>query len=534
MSDRSAKRQKTEEITGPPVLPAEMFELVIGQMNVNEWIACRAVCKFFKQVVDKIKLRNLAIAEDEDSACKSVFDYRKEEDYDFADHVDYKRFSDRFYFVSNDPVYESDTLISPNTTAGLRMLVNHFDLSQLRRLFVVEVRNGRAHFDLLNRLVQLEDLQINWIQMDADLKLQLPNLQTLSIVQLIGDEDFQVLLDTPNLKHFETRVLEEFRFAFEHPDSVIFLQVSRCAHDDVLVLRNLEMLVCEWASSLVWIDREKCSLDDDRAELLDFSRLPQLQRVDCARMDNEEAEELCYCLRSNQIDFYYCGMKIDNLYDDLRAVMEATESDEMLKLLDQESFYEFYDLLADSLYFCESIKYRSLEDFTLEGIPENFANKFYLVREIFVPGRIKSVDHMVKLFSYFKCLKFLRFENPGLPEKFFDRHSHLFARLHELTYDIDPYPERDKVNLKFILNLRYLEKFRTNKPISMRLASEAFSTLKYLKTFSAQDFKIIRDENKFEVISLGKASFRDQKFDSLPEMLKFMEERHPNLFTDSN
>ena len=548
MSNQATKRLRTTEpeVVGPPVLPAEMLELVISKMNVNEQIGCCVVCKFFKQAVERIKLRSLAIAESEDSPCKSVFSYGYRE-YDWAERVKYPRYSDQFWFVSNDPVYESYHLIAPNTSAGLRMLVNHFDLSQLRRLFIVEVRNGRTHFDLLNRLVQLEHLQINWIQMDCDLTLQLPNLQTLSIVKLIRRDDievdFKVTLITPNLKHFETRSLCRSMFRFEHPESVIFLQVSLCDFDDVLKLRNLEVLVSEWVDSLIQFD------DENQIHRLNLSAFPKLKRVDCARMLPGEANEVYDLCKRYKINFYFCGCLIDDLHQDLGVYFERAGRKDLLQLLKIEHMFGDYDRLVDSMYICEGIRYwKWFDPYFPDKLPENFAKKFYLVRDIYI-GEVDNVNYFVELLSCFKGLKVLKCA--PLPQEFFDRHSHLLARLQVLSYTVDYSPKKiDEVNLDFILNLKLLENFETNLPISMRLISEAFNSLKYLKSFdltrdwnyfSKEEqekrprFIIRRAEDGYNLSDLT-TSGEYPKFDfsSKAELLKFVEKRFPTLSKDAH
>ena len=548
-----AKRKRTAEpeIVGPPVLPAEMFELVIGQMNLNELVVCRAVCKFFKQVIDRIKLRSVVIAENEDSTCASVFSYGSD-DYDWAERVEYPRYSDQFWFVSNDPVYESDALIATDITAGLRMLVNHFDLSQLRRLFTVDVYDGRAHFDLLNRLVQLEHLQINWIQLDCDLRLQLPNLRTLSIVQVDRIFHYRITLATPNLKHFETRSLHESKFRFEHPDSVVFLQVSRCSFEDVFELRaNLEVLISEWAHSLVYIDHDKDEDDEDRIQTLNLSAFEKLRRVDCARMMSEVGEELQYLCDRNGVDLYFCGCGLDNNAV-LESYLDRAERKGLLQLLKIESMFNYYDQLADSMYICEGIRYfKWFNCYFPDQLPENFAKKFYLVRAIYVEGEIKNVDYFVQFLSCFKNLKLLQLNCATLPQEFFDRHSHLLARLHEFTYTHNPISslKKDEVNLDFIVNFKLLEKFGTNRPISMHLISEAFNSLKYLKRFYLEEnwdrylekeeekspkFIIRRTEDGYSLNDFGAKGSPKFDFSSKAELLKFVEERFPALSKSVN
>ena len=546
--ENPTKRPRTAEpeIVGPPVLPAEMFEQVIGQMNLNELVACRAVCKFFKQVVDRIKLRSVVIAESEDSACELVFSYGYS-DYDWDEHVEYDRFSDQFWFVSNDPVYESDALIAEDTTAGLRMLVNHFDLSQLRRLFIVEVPNGRAHFELINRLVQLEQLQINWIQLDCDLRLQLPNLRTLSIVKVYRSYHYQITLATPNLKNFETRSLHESKFRFEHPNSVLFLQVSRCSFDDVFQLRaNLKVLVSEWAESLVRIDDDRRLYEEDRIQTLDLSSFEKLRRVDCARMMYEDGEQLPFLCNSNGVDFYFCGCRIDS--DGIfEPYLNRAGRKDHLKLLKIECMFNYYDQLADSMYICESIRYwKWFDPYFPDQLPENFAKKFYLVRAIYVAGEIENVDYFVEFLSCFKNLKLLELNCAALPQEFFDRHSHLFARLQKFSYMHRRISsrKRDEVNLDFIVNFKLLEKFATNRPISMRLISEAFNSLKHLKRFDLEEvrdryrkeneekspeFTIARTKNGYKLDDYGVQGFPRFEFSSKAELLKFVEERFSAL-----
>ena len=529
------------KIIGSPVLPAEMFELVIAQMNVNQRISCRAVCKFFKQAVDKIKIRNLAIAESEDSVCDSVFGIY---DYEVFSSKPYRRFSDQFHFVSNDPVHESDTLIAPNTT-GLRMLVNHLDLSQLRRLFTVEVRTGRDHFELLNRLVQLEHLEINWIELDGNLRLQLPHLRTLSIVKLIGDEEFHIWLATPNLKHFETKVLELSRFQFEHPDSVIFLQVRGLAHDDVLKLRSLEVLVCEQADDLVWIDYSKGIDDENRVVSLDLSAFKKLRRVDCACINGDQFYELNDLCQTNEIEFYYCGQRIDNQNRVIGEYVERAGRTSRLDPLTIDSLFKEYDRLADSLYCIDGNRYwKYLEVFFKfvsyfpDKLPKDFAKRFYSVREVYVFHKIENVNYFAEFLSCFKNLKVLWLD-VAMPQEFFDRHSHLFARLQEFEYThlsmTRTLLHKDKVNLNFILTFKLLETFRTDQAVSMHLVSDAINNLKHLKSFCVSRdfddkkcpaFAIHRTEDGYRLVDFPRP---ESKFKSKDELLKFIKKRFPAL-----
>ena len=425
--------------------------------------------------------------------------------------------------------------------------MNHFDLSQLRRLFTVEVRNGRAHFDLLNRLVQLQHLQINRIQLDCDLRLQLPNLRTLSIVKLNRRHDFQVTLATPNLKHFETHSLRGSKFRFEHPDSVIFLQVSRCSFDDVFELRaNLEVLVCEWADSLVCVETNEQNSDEsdeDRTQNLNLSAFRKLHRVDCARMLPNEAMELQNLCYRNRVDFYFCGCRVDNRL--FRYYLDQAGRKDLLQLLKIEDMFNDYDQLADCMYICEGIRYWKWFDcYFPDQLPENFAQKFYLVRAVYVAREIENVNYFIEFLRCFKNLKVLELNCAALPQEFFDRHSHLFARLHEFkyTHSCISSSKRDEVNLDFILNFELLEKFETNRPVSMRLISEAFNSLKHLKRFDldkvrdryqneekSPEFTILRTEHGYNLTDYGAEQFPKFDFSSKTELLKFVEERFPAL-----
>lgn len=533
-----AEDTESDEVVGPPVLPAEMFELVIACMNVNELLVCRSVCKYFKQVVDRIKFRSMVIAESEESTCYPVLEYWKE-DYGYnKETLNYKRFDDQFFFVTNEPVYESDTLFSSDTSAGLRVLMIRFDLSALRKLFIVEARqNGQSLFGLINGLPQLQHLQIDLIDLVCNLRLQLPNLRVLSVAKVRRQGEFAIWLDTPSLTHLETSSLRGSKFQFEHRESITFLQCSNFSHVDLFELENLKTLICEYADNLVNFEE-----DSDAPVVLNFADFPRLRRVDCARMLIKEAQELFFLCGGNGIDFYYCGRRVDDLDLELGELFESSEEDSFIQLLTMDRMLSVYDRLADSLYFVEGIRYfKHLDTYFPKKLPENFARKFYCVREVYVARKIENVDYFLEFLRCFRNLKVLWLHYAALSQDFFDRHSHLFARLHEFSYkdrsDRSP-NEPSEIDFKFILNLRFLKKFFTNQRISLRLLSDAFNTLKYLESFWVEDFldfKITREEDRLKVLCIDfEQNFPTHQFTSKTEMLKFMEKQFPALSATSS
>lgn len=540
-----AKRQRTtkyeKESKSNAVLPAEVFDLIIAHLDVNDRITCRAVCQYFRQMVNKIKIRSLAIAESEDSICEPVLDVW-EDDYDYNDAVEYKRFSDRFYFVSNEPVYESDTLITQDTCAGLRTLANCFDLSELRRLFIVKVGDGQTHFAFLNRLVQLEHLQISSIDLNCNLQLQLPNLGSLSIALVNHRDNFRISLATPRLRNFETENLTSSLFRFKYPKSVTLLQVRYIENDRYLYeLKNLEILICEYGYQLTWF--EEGDHNEENLISLNFAAFRKLKRLDCGRMIRAEAYRLFDICQANSIDFYYCGLKINDLYGDLDYLLNYADRRELLKLLSVDHMFEEYDQLADALYYCEGIRYFKYFHIHFPNkLPENFASKFYGIREVYVARKIENVDYFVQFLKCFKNLKVLWLENSFLTQEFFDRHSHLFARLHEFLYKhstilngpIQP------IDLKFIRNFKYLESFQTDIQIGMDLITEAFNSLNYLKKFHLEsfpdfldlNFRITKTENEFRVHCFNRPkSLRIPKFQTKLKMFNFLKKRFPALTT---
>ena len=540
-----AKRRKTtkksDEINTNPIFPAEVFDLIIGHLDVNELLVCRATCKYFKQAVDRIRIRSLAIAESEDSICEPVLCDLQDHWYDALMDI---RFTDRFYFVSNDPVYESHALIRPDTSAGLRMLMNCFNLSELRRLFAVDVpKKCRSYFALLNRLVQLEHLQIGWIEMTWNLSLKLPNLRTLSVAQVNRNAGSRITLATPNLKHLETGSLGDFRF--EYPGSVTFLQVQDFDDDDLYRLENLEVLICADAYNLIWFDYDVAEDEDGHVVSLDFPAFEKLKRVDCARMSVKEARGLFERCERYEINFYYCGMKIDDLNEDLGYLLDVTGRKDNLKLLSVEHMFSAYDQLADALYYCKGIRYtKHFLEYFPDRLPENFASKFYGVRELYVARKVENVDYFVQFLKCFRCLKVVWFEQVCLPQDFYDKHSHLFARVYEFQYrhngENSPYPPVE-IDFRFILKFRYLEKFITDKPIGMDLICEAFNTLKFLKRFELENFlnfdlnfRITRtetiSEDEFSVQCFNpRRGCPIHKFTSKDKMLQFVKRHFPAL-----
>ena len=548
MSANPAKKRRTrstakDEKAIEPVLPAEMFDLVIGHMDVTELIVCRAVCKYFKQMVDRIKIQDLAIAKSEDSVWKQVLEVRSY-DYCFNKTVCYIRFSDQFYFVSNDPVYQSRTLIRPDTAAGLRILTNCFDLSELRRLFIVEVRNGEAHFDLLNRLTQLEHLQIGGIILNCSLMLKLPNLRTLSVSRvncLTGGSKIRLI--TPNLKNFETRRLKGSIFEFDYRLSVTLVKVGSLDADELFQLENLEVLICERANQVVWFNDDLESGDEGYETTLNLNNYPNLRRIDVGRMNCKEAFAIDTLCANNNVDLYYCGRRIDHFEWEIRNIVKGGGRKGSVRLLTTADLFGAYDKLADAMYYCEGIRYwKCFDTFFPKKIPEDFASKFYLVRDVYVARKIENVDRFIEFLRCFKCLKVLWLNCSFLTQDFYDRHSHLFARLQEFTYR--HYSKRVHhqpfvIDLKFILNLKFLEKFFTNQSIRMALICDAFNNLKYLKRFWVEDFLDFRirlsETREFEVKCFDfKRPCPMHKFSSKAEMLKFVEEHFPALSASSD
>lgn len=441
-----------------PRLPPELYNLILLNLNVNDLLSCRAVSRLFKVLVDKIKIRSLAISKEENS-----FSYKPR-------GLNFSRdeFNLQFYQTTEDRALVSHLLNS----SSLRTL-NSLNLSQLRQLIInqIEMRT-RSAFDLIARLEQLEYLEINLLYLYCNLEITLPNLRTFKTRNSVGLANYQIRFATHSLTTLETMCfmsctdMGSNRLFFRYPESLKRLIVHSLDRNMAENFRNLEYLGCYEGHFLAY---------------LELSRFRMLKQINCGHMTMSCALAILKQRKDGNMNFdlFFRGLKINHLNElNMQLVQELVEDDPVpmrrryrpfsTRLL----FVHYPDLVDGPLSLARELNYEDFLECFPNGSPENFSAKFFNVRQLNCSTRIERVDHFVDLLRNFKHLCTLKLTNTGLTDHFYIRHLHLFSRINELVIFDQPNTISD---LEIVLRFKELKRFSTNQQVSFGLISSLFT-----------------------------------------------------------
>lgn len=191
-------------------LPAEIICETFSFLNFNELIACKLVCKRFREIVCMMRIRRLNVH------------FPEKEDI-FIDEDEAKVYSSEF--------------CHPNL---FRIQMEQSTLSRLRSLTIAD--SAGVDLNKLNQLSELEQLKIGnpGINQKESLMLTFPKLKDLEFFQhFIG---WQVSLDCPILKRLSSFGWSCPRgFTVKHPETITTLQID-FTDESLWPFKNVEYL----------------------------------------------------------------------------------------------------------------------------------------------------------------------------------------------------------------------------------------------------------------------------------------------------
>lgn len=443
-----------------PILPPELYNLILLHLNVNDLLSCRATCRLFKALVDQIKIRSLAVSKEE-----NAFKYRPRSDDSRNDY--FMQFHEK-----TEDLALSSHLLSSSSLRTLRAL----NLSQLRKLIInrIEVRT-RSGFDMIASFEQLEYLEINSFYLYCTLVITLPNLRTFKAFDSISPGNSHIRFATPSLTTLETDCfmsctnLGTNRLFFSYPESLKRLIVCSLDRNTVENFRNLEYLECYEAHRLAY---------------LELRRFRELKQVNCGYMTMSCALAILKQRKEENMNFdlFYRGLKINHLNElntELVDQLVSADPVPMRRLysrpLSTRFLFIYYpDLIDGPLPMARELNYEDYLECFPNGSPENFTAKFFNVRKLNCTSKIEQPDHFVELLKKFKHLRTLKLTNTGLTDDFYIRHLHLFSGINELEIYDQPNTIAD---LEIVFRFKQLEKFSTNQQVSPPLISSLFEKL---------------------------------------------------------
>lgn len=465
-----------------PRLPPELYNLILKNLNVNELLSCRLVCKLFKGLVDQIKIKSLAIFKEE-----NAFSYKPSPYGPFAGE-DYIL---QFHNETEHQAFACQTLKS----SSLRTL-NALNLSQLRQLIInrIEIR-GRSGFEAINRLDQLEYLEISLFHLYCNLEITLPNLRTFKTHDSVGPTNYQLRLSTPSLTTLQTVCFQTCtqmgpnKLKFSRPETLKRLIVRDCDRNMVENFRNLEYFECHSGHFFGY---------------LELSRFRAMKALNCGELTVNDAVRILEQRKNWKMNFdlFYRGLKMnrsnelnEELVTELTNELTVPNSNTMWRRFRRFStdrlLANYSDLVDTALPLAREMNYEDYVEYFPNGPPESFSTRFFNVRQLNCSSRVENPSHFVQMIQNFKHLETVRLINTGLTDDFYIRHLHLFSRITELHIFDQP---NTLVDLEIILKFKKLEKFRTNQQVCHRLILSLFQKL---DRFSFVHFAI--EEQTYEI-----------------------------------
>lgn len=461
-------------------LPDELLLIVFGRLGLFNLANCRSVCKRFWFLLRNIRKDELMI-------------------------INSQALVDTWFYTDHLVNYE-DCLFQDHAFKVLKSPV--VDLRFLRQLKISHAGNVRGtkkdKFELvtLNDFVHLKQLEIQLNNYRSDEVISLPNLEILSLD--LTDSKFGEIV-APKLHalkrscYYTNAVLETIKFRW--PDTVRQLEIDE-PDRDLKLFKNVEIF--------------KSSYEHVRNVMNLFPKLCEVH---------------FYCIQSEiYLDHLY---SIETEIQQLKEKRRAFEKPELrmfffgVELVDDKSLADYnfgqrlfslhmnnYSNLAQRLPWFNKLHYADLSDH-LASLPASFFSR-YLNIQIVNAENVGNQQEFINFLGNLKNLNSLYLRNTSsLDQQFYSDFLPTISSLIQLSIDEN---QVVGLNLDFIYELKLLQRFSTDQPMSIKQMLSAFVELNFFKRIfvenQGESFLIFKEN--------GLCSFRNYEISRDPDKINVL------------
>ena len=468
-------------------LPPELWTIIFKRLDFPDQNNCQLVCSRWKAIVDSIKVKDLMIC-----------------DSDWA--LPYS------WFITNEPISFNNILLNSELSTSLQLPSRFYE--SVRRLKLYSECVDTIHLKWVEKFDELRQLEINWINELENLLISLPNLNKLYINYLNipnakkSGTEFLVF-NAPKLQfaHFGTDISRAVRLI--HFDCLEYLEFEDDGgYSDLNHFRNLKIVHCNSVT--------KISFNLMRSLI----RLPKLAELHINSLDltpdcyAPPSEKQINRLRT-RFDYYSNKIKASKkLNFKLYFQGVLVEGDQAFDEYDFDQSplslqMEHYDSLADCIQWYKKIDFEELVESTGCEIPINFTQKYPNIKYVYVGENVEE-DKLIWFLRGCRNLVNLEIET-SLTQQFYDQLADWNCGLRELVIR----HHNAEINFEFLFKLEFLFRFVTTCPLSMEIALDLMSRVKYCKiieySFRSDRVmirKIGKNDFKIEVGSKYKATYQ--------------------------
>ena len=423
---------KLNQLVNLNQLPIEIICLIFKNLAIKDILRCELVCQKWNYFVKCLNLQKLVITK------------RKEEKVNK-------------WFFSNEICDPLSTITKKNLNFKCK-LEDSFMIN-LKQLKIINSSDDyksdkRDHFPLLvnidfvNKLTNLELLEISKIEFKNEAKITLPKLKSIAIEE-VGSS---LKLNTPSLTSYKNKSLEKVNLVF--PEQITHLYLEDYSGNSIDQFKNLEYFFAKRISAY-------CLNENDF--LINIPKLKELSLVP----KNEKHEygngkEVILKVLEQQKSLNRIGLKLI-FYGILVEDANQLDNYEFKKDLVKLHIQNYSKLNEKELRWIKEVNYTSLIqscDNQIDRIPKDFHSKFVEIKKVIISDNLDDEHHLMNFLKGFKKLNAFKVLHPSLDLPFFEELSINCPQISSLSYEVDRYDSRIE-DFDFIFKFKSLKKFYT-------------------------------------------------------------------------
>lgn len=436
---------------------------IFGCLDANDLLRCSLVSREWRSfIVQSVEINSLS--------CKET-----------VGHFHEMRYSFNWESIENDRILLADDLKFLRSEWVLTLL------KKVKRLyihhpvgFIADEDSKQSLVPVLNQFVALEQLQLNALRVGKKkgATLKLSNLVCLTVAHFLGAG--RLKLNTPKLTSFSTGAqtggllapncgrLRDFDF--QCADKILYLDVEEC-EDGVRKFENLQILFCR-------------SVSKDKVDSFsDFlAALPKLRELHCQYIGYKSVCRLLSAKckkRRLDFNFYFCGFHIDTI-NELDAYLGEAKRDVLhWNSTGWETMLEHPNKLSPTIkYIWEIWQYDELLHYFERTSFASFFTRIIKIEEVELKQPIDDEPKFIEFLNACEHIRDLLIQNTSLNQDLLDELPVYQPFITDLTIMDEP-----GLELKFILDFKYLSSFATDQKVSLAFIVQAFEQLKLLTRF---------------------------------------------------
>lgn len=358
-------------------LPPEVFDKILGHLDIDQIKLCRHVSKLFRSMVnDCLRIKNLVIS-DKKMLTTNRWSFNDElisyQNWIDEDGTGFRSGSDLFKNIKRlyiETFFRNDTI----SLAQKPTRPSDYGSAFLKNLI-----------GLIDKFKQLEIIEI--VSMESDASVLNINLPKLKIFHIGPTRFLSVKLNTPKLICLKTSRISLSKVQIVHPQTVKYLEIDNY---DPLVknFKNLENLCCFRFATVEPDLPEQLTQLKQIHFMQDRSLLPQFKHLKSLKKG---------------LNVYFFGLEISSINPPSKLHFDSElDGKELMYLV------ENVHLTANRLPFFKTMNYNKLENKTIRShnfVNQPVLNKFGRLTSVTVNSSVCNRGLLMGLFLYCKNLQ---------------------------------------------------------------------------------------------------------------------------------